>query len=493
LKNIRAKRRDRKKQRSAERGVALVIAIFTMMLISVIATALILMAGTASAIKANYKSSMQAFYDAKAGLEEGRSRLWTGNASPLSSCVFPAPGSPMPVNRVCYIINPDPTTNESVDPTDLSAANPYADREYAQEFGMDVTSANVQAFVNSTSPIATPNIAGPLYKWVRITPVTQRSSGTGSETAPLLYDGIGIYDPNDPKDMGTSNPGEILAITALAVTPNGSRRLLQSSVAQPVFASMSFPSALTLDGNNVSFTAGGSAINGNDSTGPPPPTPGVAAIGYTDSGDQSSITTSINNCKCAGNYQGPSGNAPSLEFVNSLSPALQTPSSLDAVVQTITQNADLVITPPTGMVADQSSFPSGMSATNPLVIVVDGDFHLTHANGNSSVAGYGLLLVTGTFYYDPDDSWNGLILVIGKGVFDGTQNGHNGQINGAVLVAKTRDSSGNLLPDPNLGAASFKLTGGGNGIRYSSSWVKAAQARIPYRVLSFREIQQQTP
>jgi Tfp pilus assembly protein PilX len=191
LKKLPEKQRgSRRKQRSAERGVALVIAIFTLMLISVVATALILMAGTASAIKANYKSSMQAFYDAKAGLEEGRSRLWTGNANPLNTCVFPGAGSPMPTNRVCYIVNPDPTTGETVNPTDLSPTNIYADTEYRQEFGVDVTAANVQPFVNSTSRISSPNIAGPLYKWVRITPVTQQSSGTGSQTTALFYDGI---------------------------------------------------------------------------------------------------------------------------------------------------------------------------------------------------------------------------------------------------------------------------------------------------------------
>ena len=61
-----------KNGRSSQDGVALIIAIFTLLLISVIATSLILMAGTTTAIKANYKTSMQAFYDAKAGLEEGQ-------------------------------------------------------------------------------------------------------------------------------------------------------------------------------------------------------------------------------------------------------------------------------------------------------------------------------------------------------------------------------------------------------------------------------------
>jgi hypothetical protein len=162
---------------------------------------------------------------------------------------------------------------------------------------------------------------------------------------------------------------------------------------------------------------------------------------------------------------------------------------LDSLVQSITQNADAVINA-TAATADQSSLPSAMSAQNPMVIVVDGNFHLSHG-GSGPFTGYGLLLVTGTLYYDPDASWDGIILVIGKGVFDGSQNGKGGQINGTVFVANTKDDSGNLLA--NLGPAYFKLTGGGNGIRYSSNLVAATQRLLPYQVLSFREITQTTP
>jgi len=44
-----------------------------------------------------------------------------------------------------------------------------------------------------------------------------------------------------------------------------------------------------------------------------------------------------------------------------------------------------------------------------------------------------------------------------------------------------------------LGYASFTETGGGNGIHYSSTWVKTAEALMPYQVLSFREIEQTGP
>ena len=162
----------RRKTKSAEQGIALVIALFALMLISVVGTALTLMAGTETAFKANYRTSMQAFYAAKAGLEEGRSRLSATNPNSISNCVFGNPPAPAPYNRVCYIINPAP--GEAVDPQDPS--NPYADTEYASEFGWPLTAADVKPYIPSTSPEAN-GIAGPLYKWVRITPRTQYSAG----------------------------------------------------------------------------------------------------------------------------------------------------------------------------------------------------------------------------------------------------------------------------------------------------------------------------
>jgi Tfp pilus assembly protein PilX len=495
----------RSSKRRSQRGIALVLAIFTLMLISVIATSLILMTGTSAAIKANYKSSMQAFYDAKAGLEEGRSRLWPGNPASVSNCVFIG-GNPMPVNQVCYITNPDAAAGEtSIDPTNSS--DPYADTEYASEFG-SLGSAHVNS-VPSNSPLTSPAIAGPLYKWVRITPRTEQSAGMNvdgttpaTDQHPLFY---GVCPGCDPLNglnqfvysgVGTpENSSQVLTVTALAKTPTGGfsgTRLLQYTVAQnpnplgqalippgssvPPPLSQIFQAALTLDGNGVTYSGNGSKglpVNGNDSNGAPGS--GIGAIAYTNSHDPAP------SCNC----QSPSG-IPGVATVT-LPPQMQTPAGLSALVNTITEDASVVLTGPT----DQSSLPSSMSAANPMIVVVNGDFHLTHANGNSAFTGYGLLLVTGTLYYDPDDSWNGVILVIGKGVFNGSQNGKNGQINGAVFVANILDSSGKVLTGPLLGPASFNGTGGGNGIHYGSRFVNNFQPGLPYQVLSFREIQQQ--
>jgi hypothetical protein len=480
--------RNKKRQTDSERGAALVIAIFSLMLISVVATSLILTSDTQTAVKTNYKSAMRAFYDAKAGLEEARGRLWANNpnSAPVLNCVFPG-GVAIGPGQACYITNPP---GQNVDPRNTATSNPYADLEFGQEW-QTAPPATAQ-LIPSTSPSPNGAIPGPLYNWVRITPRTEYSAGLDinggtqrNSATPLFFDGAHQVLGSTP------GAGQVLTITSLAVTPSGSRRMLQYSVAPATLgtAFAGFPSALTLAGNGVSFKSPGTAesgenfkINGNDSNAPTGTVSGVPAIGYTNSNDGTSVSAAA---LPASNYLSPAG-VPSVGLVT-LPPTMQTPSGLDGLVNSIAQTADLVLTPSPGTAADQTSLPSGMSSTNPMVVVVNGNFNL-HGYGT----GYGLLVVTGTLDYDPDASWNGLILVIGQGIFTSSKAGVGG-INGAVLVAQTRDAAGKLLPDPNLGRASFTQTGGGSGIQYSSNWVSATEALLPYQVLSFREIQQTTP
>ncbi len=472
----------------------MVIALFTLMLISVVATALILMAGTETALKGNYKSAMQSFYDAKAGLEEGRGRLWARNPDSIASCLNPGGGPMMPLNQVCYILNP--SAGEVVNPQDPT--DPYADTEYQTEWGTAIPTGAAYNTVMSDSPIASGNIAGPLYKWVRITPRTEFSGNidvdgiNGIDSLnPLFFDGM--QQLLSTSGIPVPAASQVLTITALAVTPYNSRRMVQYTVALAGSAAAlaNVPSALTLDGNGVSFTGpsggiggrngnGNFQIVGNDVNAPPGTQSGIPAIGYSNSSDGPSVSMAASP---SGNYLSPAG-IPNVDLVY-LPPILQTPSGLQTLVNNITQSADLVLSPPPGTAAGQNSLPSAMSASNPMIVVVNGDFNL-HGHGT----GYGLLLVTGTLDYDPDASWNGVILVIGQGTFTSNKAG-TGVINGAVFVAQTLDASGNLLA--NLGYSSFTQTGGGSGIQYSSSWVKATQALMTYRVLSFREIPLKTP
>jgi len=180
-------------------------------------------------------------------------------------------------------------------------------------------------------------------------------------------------------------------------------------------------------------------------------------------------------------YTGGGLPTPSVSDTITLSPALQTPASLDALVKAISQTA-IVITPPGNPgTATNANLPP-MSATNPQTVVVNGNLSL------SAFVGYGLLVVTGNFSYDGNSGWKGIILVVGDGTttFTGLGGG-NQEFDGAIFVAAIKDTSGNLLSQ--LGTVNFNISGGGgNGIYYNSCWVQRSQPSLTYQVLSFREI-----
>lgn len=467
---------------SKQRGAALLIAIFALLLISVVAIALLVSSGTDTALANNYRTSTGAYYAALAGLEEGRGRLLPKNADFVNNQVpnfIPPAGATLDVHQVLYIINP--ANGETVAPTDPS--NAYADTEYSTENSWGFGGAQVQPLVNSDSPQA--GLPGPSYKWVRINPVTEVSMGNVSVdganppdgTTPLFYDGFSLNR--------ASSGSQAMEITTLAVLPNGTRKMLQYVVG-PSTLNFAFPAALTLvgsPGNNVLFTGPGTPtffVNGNDQypVGNCLPTaPPVPAIGYA-GGNANGI-----NAAPAANYTG-SGVVPSVASVF-LPANAQTPAALTNLILKVAANADANLTPvPPATSVMGADLPNGMAANNPMTVVVNGDLDLTNWHG----VGYGLLIVTGTLTYDPDATWNGIVLVVGKGVFTSNRGGSH-QFNGAVLIANTVDNTGALLPQ--FGPANFSQIGGnpsGSGIYFSSCNIQMAQQPSTYKVLSFREI-----
>jgi hypothetical protein len=493
---VRARRQIRSKRR--EEGVALLISIFILLLISVVAIALIVSSGTESALAGNYRSSTGVYYAALSGLEEARGRLRLKDPNYFGTT---SPGflpSPLAVGDPVYVINPLPA--EVVAPWD--PASTYPDNQYNQEFAssgfaLPNPSRSTPSVWNS-SPLNTLSFPGPLYKWVRINAVSEKSlnllvapsySAPYDPTTPVYYDGTQL------NISGTGS--QVLELTALAVLPNGSQKLVQYLVA-PTPLNLSFNAALTLDGKNmqpnVQFVVPNTSnfsVRGNDqySVGSCNPGPSVvAAVGYSDASD-SAITSAIQSSPTTqdrrGNYtNGVAPNPPADVVPVPISGNLQSVAGLNALVQTITQNADVVVNGN----ATQSNMPSAMSASNPMTIVINGDLTFTGWHNT----GYGLLLVTGTFTFDPDATWYGIVLVIGKGIIYSHQGG-TGQLNGAVFLASTVDSSGNpLSPSSPPGTPIFNFTSssGSNGIYYSSCWIQAAMPALAYKVLSFHEISQ---
>ena len=465
--NVQAKRR----RQSSEAGVAMLIAIFVMLLIGVVAITLILSSGTESALAGNYRSATSAYYAALAGLEEGRGRLPSKSPNSVSNAnVFGANFTlPLPPDRVFYITNP--ANGENV----LTA---YPDGEYQQEFGSPPLAANTYS-TPSVSPVPSAGIPGQLYRWVRINALTGQALKFNTSIGPgrVYFDGTNLTN--------TPNAAQALEITSLAVLPNGTQKMLQYVVSPASLNAMSFPAALTLVGTSPVFTPGTPPtqfpVNGNDQSGPAfqpcpsPPGSSVSAIGYTTGSDHSGITATP-----PANYPGVGGSA-TVASVNSVSlpPSLQTLKGLNALVQSISQSADVALPGP----AVASQMPSYMSATNPQTVVVNGDLDLTGWN----LTGYGTLLVTGNLTYDAESSWEGIVLVIGKGTIISKYDG-SGEFDGAVFVARTVDAFNNPVDPPTQPSVTVSTGNGGHGIFYSSCWINAAQKPTTYNILSFREI-----
>jgi len=486
--------------RRSEAGVALLIAMFAVLLVSLAAISLILSAGTESALAGNYRSSASAYYAASAGLEEARGRLLSKNPDFFNNTVanfIPTTGTPLlAVGQVRYITNPIAAEN---------VLTVYPDTEYDNEFGAGSLAAasgagNVKTIPSvSTVTSGGTTYQGPLFKWVRINPATEKSIGVdvdadgnaNNNTIPLYYDPAHLDAGGNPDPsliVSAAPPAtafQVFEVTSLAVLPNGSQKLLQY-VVTPAPLNLQFPSALTLNSNNASMNGGSSngyEINGQDQCNAAAlPLP---AIGYNGGG-----ITNYNNIKSGlphpDNYIGAGAAPPNPSVVNvagTLSPNLQTPASLDALVQLISQNADAVITPASGSHADPGDLPSGMSPTHPMTVVVNGDYHQS-----GGFTGYGLLVVTGNFTFSANSGWRGMVLVIGQGTVTGSGFGGN-EFDGAIFVAKTQNVSGTELAA--LGQATFDITGsGGSGINYNSCWINSAQPVLSYKALSYREIGQ---
>jgi len=518
--------KDRKTGCRSEKGIALLIAIFVLLLISVVAISLLVSSGTETALGANYRASSTVYYAALAGLEEARGRLLPKNPTYFGAGVI-SPTTQFPLGQTLYVINR--LQGENIVPWDSS--NMYYDKEYQSEFNAAASSASWQ----SKYSVWDNNIQGfpgPIYKWVRITAATERSlyldvnaDGVYDLTTPIYYNSAQVDSLGRPAPslILTATPPptavQVLQITSLAYLPNGSQKLLQYVVA-PVAMNLAFPATITLDGPNVAPTSGSYTftvpwganffLDGTDQffspgaggcvAGNPGPIP-VRGFGYSNN-DSSAATIMdaigqhVGDTATYGDYKG-LGVSPNVYYVGnppppgppSLSGNLQNLAGVNSVVSTLTQVADVTLD---GMMTPvlqsdtNNVMPAGMSATNPMTVVVNGDLDTTGWTG----AGYGVLLVTGTFTYDSNSTWNGIILVIGKGIFyshvfsQGT-----GRINGAVFVATTVDGAGNPLGS--LGSPMFDFGGQGNqGIYYSSCWVQYVQSSTKYRVLSFHEIPQ---
>src|SRR6202035_1241212 len=116
---------ERRKQ--TERGVALVMALIALLIVTSIGLSMMFMADTETTINGNYRDEQTAYYAARAGLEEARDRMRANAGATINSSLPTArPGA---VGGALYILNPN--GSETVAP--WNTTNAYFDDEVCKE------------------------------------------------------------------------------------------------------------------------------------------------------------------------------------------------------------------------------------------------------------------------------------------------------------------------------------------------------------------------
>jgi hypothetical protein len=484
--NPKKKTKSTDPRKNSEAGVALLISVFTLLLVGVIAMSLILAAGMESALSGNYRSSTRAYYAAAGGLEEARGRLLPKNSdyfNTASPSFVPAPGAaPLALRQVRYVLNPQGAE-------DVLAA--YPDSQYDAEFGSGSLAASTVKTIASVAPAA--GIPGALYKWVRINAVTEASLNLDvngdhvkDTTTPLFYDGASLNL--------TSTGNQALEVTSLAVLPDGTQKLLQYVVA-PVQFNLTLPAAVVVSGTYNGASAFGNQSAGFGISGADFCNPAINQLAVAGT-NSTSVNNLSNKLTPASNYPGTGANAgpPPVAAVGSAAGSMQsfpdplhpgqsidltTTSGLNQLVAEIESIADHTV-------PDCSDLSVLGSPTSPNVVVVTGGCSLS---GNPSPPGQGILLVKGDVQY-VDHPYDGLILAIGTGGFQQSASRLT-HFYGSLLLAQTVDPvTGMPLAAPGTPTLDWLSSVGNPNFQYDSCILRNAQPMLTYKRLSFREIPQ---
>jgi len=516
--------------RHSERGIALFIAIFTLLLITAIAAGMLMLTNTDTNISANFRDEQTAFFAAKAGLEEVRDRMRvnavnSSNVSISLNNLLPGasnPSSAPPLfgaaNAVVYITNP---LNGESDTPWVTNGSAYPDDEVCIEAGEMTGHAcsgnpprpqGTSNWYNTASASST-YAANPVqpWKWTRITVKTNQTSsgttntstvdGSTSDTSQVVcWNGnteLTVASGSSCASAGAAlvpaqNYMPVYVLTALAVTPSGSRRMVQMDVATDVLPNI--PGAMVMDGptssanfgpgSSNSFTATGfdtssstNTLRPQNGTACPPPGNEPAVGGYNGT-SATAISQSFTGGgpDRSGNYLGSPSNVSNVSTALG-SGGMNTVQGLNELVSTITASAI-----PANTYTTATALTNPGTTLNPVINVVTGDLSI------SNLTGAGILLVEGNVSFSGMPNYDGVILVIGKGnvSFSG---GGNGTIDGAMLVANLYNSSNQLITSGAPGIPNISFSGGGTmNIQYDSCWVAAMNQMAPYKSLGIREM-----
>ena len=276
--------------RKQEQGIALLIALFALLLLSAIAMGMMYMADTENSVNTNYRDAQAAFYASQAGLQEARLRILNDYSSsnprsPMGNLPIITP-TQMPGNGnaqgVYYIINNTATSN--IQPWVDGANNQYRDDELCKEqYPITGGSANVgTAGVPCVSNLlpgggwftAANSVMGATgavnYAWVRVTMKQNQNSqpvpvdgnpNTGVPNDRICWNGTnevllstypGYATCETIPAVGITGFTTVYTVASLGLTPTGARRMMLAEIAlaPPTYANAAVDSQdhVTLNG-----------------------------------------------------------------------------------------------------------------------------------------------------------------------------------------------------------------------------------------------------
>jgi Tfp pilus assembly protein PilX len=530
---------NHKSGQRSERGFALFIAIFTLLLITAIAAGMLMLTNTDTNISSNFRDEQTAFFAAKAGLEEVRDRMrvnagsvpYTASYSlnyglttpPGGVQVLPGASSPNTAppmfgsaNAVTYITNP--LNGESVTPW-VTNGSAYPDDEICNEAlyagsgnGCSGNPPRPRGTANwyQTASASSAYASNPVqaWKWVRINVKTNQTS-TGTTTVSTVDGNTADYNLvcwNGTNQLTVAagscasagaalipaqNYTPVYTLTALAVTPSGSRRMVQMDVATDIIPNI--PGAMVMDGPTTAANFGPGSSNAFRATGTdqssstntlrpqngtvcPPPGNEPALGGYNAASAVNLVASFAGPPNRSGNYTGSPANVANVSTQLG-DGGMNTAQGLIQLVNVITASA---VSP--NVYSTATSLTNPGTVTAPVVNVVTGDASF------SNLSGSGILLVQGNLTLTGNPNFNGVILVIGKGNVSWSGGG-NGVIDGAMLVANLFNSSNQPITSGTPGAPNISFSGGGTmNVNYDSCWVAAMNQMTPYKTLGVREM-----
>jgi hypothetical protein len=510
--------------RGHESGFALFIAIFTLLLITAIAVGMLMLTNTDTNISSNFRDEQTAFFAAKAGLEEVRDRMRVGAANSLNASLpgaaTPSVAPPIPGQSggILYITNP--LNGETVAPWNIQTATTYPDDEICVEMvTINYPSAGCNAspirplpsttWYNTTTASST-FASSPVqsWKWVRLNVKTNQSSNGTASVVPVdgvttNYNQVVCWNGTNELEIASGscastgaalvpaqNYTPVYTLTSLAVTPSGSRRMVQMDVSTDIIPNI--PGAMVMDGDLPSFTPGTSnafqacgmdgVSCGGTATYPPqngticPPHGNEPAVGTYDAASNTLVTNTLTASGRSGNYTGSPANVANVGTALGAG-GMNTVQGLTALVSQVAAAAA-----PANTYSNTSVIANPGTVTNPVINVVTGNLDITN------LTGAGILLVEGDASFSGRPNYDGIILIIGKGNVT-MSGGGNGVIDGAMLVANLYDSTGHLISSGAPGAPLISFSGAGNmTIQYDSCWVAAMNQSSPYSSLGVREM-----